>query len=274
MISIPIAVHDPYFEWQLDLFWAQHKNLYGDNAYKKAFAVIVKQNFPSDPNIKSINWDTDIPHQLCKPFFRFCHKLPESILNTPLNIQLGLRQILHRFKDDDILEVLDCDMFHMRQHPVISIPHGELLVCDLYEKWHLRSLTENKFVIKKYVGDYPQYYNGGFVPIVGTAKTFKLLLQDWINIHLKILKKHPGNNLFLWWAGMFALNASCELNNVKMIAQDHCYIPSVNQLNDSHYVCHYSVDNLFKKREYPNLNFEDFPDSLFYNLIKTWHVLL
>ena len=40
LISVPVAVYNGLFEWQLDLFWHRHKELYGKNAFQKAKAII------------------------------------------------------------------------------------------------------------------------------------------------------------------------------------------------------------------------------------------
>jgi hypothetical protein len=56
-----------------------------------------------------------------------------------------------------------------------------------------------------------------------------------------------------------------------MINADNCYFPGVNQLDEhNHYWAHYSVDRIFHKRSFPNVNIRDFPDNAFYNFIKEW----
>jgi hypothetical protein len=141
---------------------------------------------------------------------------------------------------------------------IISIPvaaHAELFRWQLELFW----FCENS----------GKYYNGGFVPIIGRAATFKRILPEWIAIHLDILKR-PYPEHYHWWAGMFALQAACEKAAIQMIAKDYCYVPNVNPLSANHYCGHYSVDERFDKRAYPVINRDTFEQNPFYDLIAAW----
>ena len=135
MISIPVAIKNEYFRWQLDLFWYFHKKHYGVLAHKHAHAIIVEDlcHAKSNPASTAIDWSLDIPKTFCTHHKDF-YKSPKcDIWYEPLNIPAGLEQIIKRFDDEDILELLDCDMFHVRKAPVIKVEHYTLLVETFYE---------------------------------------------------------------------------------------------------------------------------------------------
>jgi hypothetical protein len=269
MISIPVAVNIPVFKMQLDLFWYNHKKLYGNDAYNKVMAIIIDKNDKQDRPRNNLLWDIDIPYKLCKSYNDFIDVNPDESFYKPLNIQYGLSQVLNDFNEDQVIEILDCDLFHMKPHPEIHVNNDEIYVCDLYENWHLKSLTDNKDVIDIYFENNGNYYNGGFVPIIGKVKTFKKILHEWTEVHKHILSlPHPYYKK--WWAGMFALQASCEKNKITMIAKDTCYIPPINILNDNHYICHYCVDKIFNKKKYPTIEFDKFPNNIYYDSILEW----
>jgi hypothetical protein len=270
MISVPVAVNITDFKMQLELFWFNHKKIYGEDAYKKAFAVIINKNNKEEIAQNAIIFNTTIPHKLCESYHSYIHVDQDNVYYQPLNIQYGLFQIINELNDDQVIEVLDCDMFHMRPHPEIIINDDEIYVCDLYENWHLKSLTQNKYLIDIYFENNGRYYNGGFVPIIGKVKTFKKILHEWIEVHKHILTLAHSNEK-KWWAGMFALQVACEKNKVLMISKDTCYIPPMNEINNNHYICHYSVDTVFNKKVYPNINFDKFPSNLYYECIAEWY---
>jgi hypothetical protein len=272
MISISCAVYSSRFEWQLNLFWHNHKKLYKEDAYNKAHAIITNRNDPTDADITNVDWDIDVPYTLCKSFFDYDSSLDcNNGFFKPLNIQLGLQQIIEKFDDEEILEILDGDMFHMKPAPDIEVGDFEILVCDLYEKWHLKSLTDLNYVIDSAIEiKNPIFYNGGFVPIIGKVKTFKLLLNNWIQDHIRIVNENPHRTDIKWWAGMYSLQTACQNNKITMKSFNKCYIPNFNQIETEHYVTHYSVDPIFAKSKFPNVNLDNAPDNLFYNLIKEW----
>jgi hypothetical protein len=271
MISIPVAVYNRWFEWQLDLFWHNHKKLYGLKAYKKAHAIVIRRNSDDEVRCESYDWAINVPHTLCESYFDYWKEKTNRML-VPINIQIGLIQILNNFDDNDVLELLDCDVFHFKKHPPIMLQHNEMYVSDLYEEWHLFSKSKYKYLIEKYFKNGGGYYNGGFVPIIATAKTFKTIIEDWIWIHkdlIKTLVSDEFHNL-RWWAGMYSLQAACERHRVQMIAQDFCYIPGANSLSHQQYMGHYSVDRHFDKRKYPSIKWNDLPNNEFYNATKNW----
>jgi hypothetical protein len=272
VISIPIAVHVDYFKWQLDLFWFNHQRTYPD-AEQRVHAVVIKRNHISEPRHEKLEWPTTIPHTMCESMYDYlplgADVIATGSLGLPLNIQVGLAQVLASFDDDQVIEVLDCDMFHFRPHPKITVGHDELHVCDLYEAWHLKSLSEHKNVIERYFEHGGGYYNGGFVPIVGTVRTFKKIIYEWTAVHIDILKS-DASDLIKWWAGMYALQAACEKAKVTMTAKDHCYIPGANTLSPEHYISHYCIDAKFTKKVFPNINIGTFENNIYYARILKW----
>jgi hypothetical protein len=188
-------------------------------------------------------------------------------------MQFALKQALHLFDDNQIIELLDCDMFHLKPMPDFEIKHDEFMVCDFYEDWHLRSLSQyKKFVYPFLKTDNP--YNGGFVPIVGHVKTFKKILDDWITAHLAIYPIMAQDD-HRWWSGMYSFQVACSNNNIKMRAVDTCYIPVQNEFSENHYVGHYSCDpNLDKNSVMADISKFDssrFLDNKYYQIIQNWH---
>jgi hypothetical protein len=269
MISVPIAVNIDYFKPQLRLLWFNHKATYGEElARQKLRAVIVKRNTVAEPTRDVCEWARNIPHVMVDAYFDFRPDLMKEAY-LPINIQVGLSQVIDGFDDEEVIEVLDCDMFHLKPHPDLTIADDELVVADLYENWHLWSLTGHKNVIAPFFKNGGDYYNGGFVPIIGKARTFKKLLPDWIKLHKQITDAQSDHNL-QWWAGMYSLQAVCENNAVRMRAMDLCYVPSLNELSEDHYIAHYSVDQKFNKKTWPAIDVSSFEDNKFYNRVLAW----
>ncbi|MCI0400755.1 MAG: hypothetical protein L0Z68_05585 [Gammaproteobacteria bacterium] len=269
MISVPIAVNNYYFRTQLELFWFNHKATYGEYAARgKLRAVIVKRNTVAEQTKDICEWAGDIPHVMADAYFDVRKDLTNPAY-LPINIQLGLSQVIAAFDDEQVIEVLDCDMFHLRPHPDLTVEDNELIVADIYEEWHLKSLTDHKDVIAPFFKNEGNYYNGGFVPIIGKAKTFKKLLPDWIELHKRIVDAQSDGNL-QWWAGMYSLQAACENNAVRMRAMDLCYVPGINALNDDHYIAHYSVDQKFNKKTWPSIDVSSFEKNEYYSRVLEW----
>lgn len=275
MLSIPVAVHNSYFKWQLDLFWYAHRTTYGELASSKALAAIVTQNRPQDPMpVDEVNWNIDVPFVAVEPFYK-AFNFDFSRVGVPLNIQAALSKILPTLPDEQVIEVLDCDMYHFRPAPSMSVPADILLASTIYEDWHLKSKSALSSVISVYFENGGSYYNGGFVPLIGRVSTFKKILREWIAVHIDILKRNYGSLTpsVHWWAGMYALQAACEKARVTMQSFDSCFVPPVNKLNNNHYAIHYSVDSLISKKSFlKGIRNNHFPDQPPYNLFTRWVV--
>ncbi len=267
MISVPIAANTKNHRHQLSLFWENHINIYGEDAQNKAHAIIVLQ----EPEIP--NWDIGIPHTVVNSW-QHCSKEPYDIHLAPLNIQIGLQQILHKFDDNAIIELIDCDMFHISKSKKYSPESMQFITNDIYENWHLRSLGGNKNIIKPYLKT-ENSYNGGFVPIIGRVSTFKTIIEEWIDIHIDIYNENSKNLLTCWWAGMYSFQAACANNGIKMISDDNCYIPMVNEISENHYIAHYCCDETYFNKKTAlegtvRIKTSEFPNNLFYERIKIY----
>jgi hypothetical protein len=276
VITLPVAVHTDRFRWQLDLFWFAHRHIYGRDAHARAHAIVIKRNDVRDSKAERMSWNIDVPHTMCEAFFDLDgvgrgRSLPSSKFDmaVPLNIQTGLMQVLPIFADEQVLEVIDCDMFHFRPCLSRDVAPNELLVSDVYENWHLFSLTKNRDIISPYFANGGRYYNGGFVPIIGRTATFKRILPEWSAVHIDILRRNY-NGLIHWWAGMFALQAACEKTRVQMVGCDYCYVPDANTLTPTQYIGHYSVDQAFNKRAFPRVDINKLPNNPYYRMIVDW----
>jgi hypothetical protein len=269
LISVPIAVNNNNFRMQLRLLWFNHKATYGESAARKRLlAVIIKRNYVDEEKKEICEWAGDIPHVMAEAYFDVRKDLTNPNY-LPINIQLGLSQVIASFDDEQIIEVLDCDMFHLRPPPVLTIADDELIVADIYEDWHLKSLTDHRDVIAPFFKNEGKYYNGGFVPIIGKVRTFKKILPAWIEAHKRIVEALTDGAL-QWWAGMYSLQAACENNAVWMRAMDVCYVPGINELKEEHYIAHYSVDHRFNKKTWPSVNVSSFENNHFYNRVLEW----
>lgn len=268
MISIPIAVNNDFFKLQLDLFWFNHKRIYGEDAFKKAYPVVVLQNK------KKYDFSSKAPHVFANDWSCYFPEKKYDGFLSPLNMQISLLEIIDMFDNDEVIELIDCDMFHIKKAPDINVVDNEFIVSDIYENWHLKSNTSNKYILKNFLKLNHSEYNGGFVPIIGKIKTFKKILNDWINLHIQIFDSLDSNEL-KWWCGMYSFQVACANNNIYMRGIDICYIPNINNLLENHYISHYCCDYKFDKKKILNGNgkvdFENFQDNLFYNAIKDWY---
>lgn len=274
VISLPVAVlNKQSFKHQASLFWYAHQEVYGAAARDRALVLWVERNLESEPTPENLDWLYEIgaPAGTCKPCFEVfgCASLG---INVPLNIQAALAQVIDEFDPEQLLEVIDCDMFHLQAMPKMEVADNEIWADSVYEDWHLHSLGSRREVIEPYFLNGGGYYNGGFVPLIAKARTFKRLLNSWVKIHMDI-NKQEWPEKYKWWAGMYALQAACENEQITMRHLEGAYIPGKNQLNANHYIAHYSVDKIFNKKQpgWPqSVNVTDFPDNIYYQRIARW----
>lgn len=133
MISVPVAVNNAFFQWQLELWWWNQKRLYGDDSWSKSMAIVIDKNYTNDKPYPK-DWLTNIPHILVKGIWSApVSDKPITETDLPLNIQQGLKQVLSYFADDSVIELIDCDMFHLKPAPKVTVRDDMLVVCDLYE---------------------------------------------------------------------------------------------------------------------------------------------
>ena len=270
MITIPIAVHNPLFAWQLDLFWHAHRRTYGEEAHKLFWAAVATRNRPEERAATTPLGDA--PQESFRPFFETIDTNgADPGVWVPLNIQVGLAHAIADFADHEIIEVCDCDMLHFRPAPDMeAIPYDELWVADIYEDWHLFSRGTNRHVIEQYLPPGADY-NGGFVPIIGRARTLRKVLPRWTEIHINILRRDLPT-LLHWWAGMYALSAACACEGIRMVGRDFCYCPPINALQDHHYIGHYCVDATVNKKAFDRIDWAALDrGSPYYGVVAEWH---
>ena len=273
IITVPSAVHTDYFKWQLDFLWYGHKKQYGGEAKNKLFAVIAKRNHPGDEICNELQWETDAPHIMVDSFFDHFKEDKRvngaNAVHQPINIPLAALAATQNFPDDAVLEVMDCDLVHFKPHPDVTVEDGKFIVWTSCENWFLKSLSDNRYMMDVYTGGSNKYYIGGFVPIIGTVKTFKQVLPDWIDIliHMNTLQ-HTKE--VMWWNCMYAFNAACERQKIHMEDREFCYVPAIDPIKESNYVAHYSCDSRFHKYSYPNINTGKFLQNQFYSLAHEW----
>jgi hypothetical protein len=270
MLTILNSVNNDYYKWQTELFSFNQIKTYGENAKNNCLIVLPKRNDPKEKKLDTFPWNINNKNILVNAYFDLKNiEIKHDPNLNPINIQTGLLQIIDDLDNEETIEILDCDMFHFKKSCLVEAKENEIIACDVYENWHLKSMSDNINVISKYTNFKKDYYNGGFLPLIAKVKTFKKFIMDWICIHHDI-SKNEKSDLIRWWGNMFAIQAACEINKIKMISKDIVYIPMANTISDSHYVCHYSVDNKFNKHDFPNINTLCFEKNIFYERISSW----
>src|SRR6185295_4024435 len=105
MISVPVAVNNNYFKPQLELLWFNHKATYGEEAARrKVLAVIVKRNTVAEERRDFCEWARGVPHVMVDAYFDVRPDLMKEAY-LPINIQMGLSQVIASFDDEEIIEV-------------------------------------------------------------------------------------------------------------------------------------------------------------------------
>ena len=277
IVSLPIAVlNQRTFHYQASFFWYAHRKIYSESAPHKALILWAERNLPTEAvpsRTLPLNLES-APSIITPAFFETYSVKPESVA-VPLNIQASVQAALTLIDDNTVIEILDCDMAHLRAAPDLEIDDNEVWVDDIYEDWHLKSQDENLPVIAPYLHANRTSFNGGFVPIIARAKTIKKIVADWAAIHIDILKRDHTNKI-KWWAGMFSLQVACANHQIKMRPHNWTYIPGINELSDQHYIVHYSVDKTFNKKDqlWPYLPTAKLPSNAYYELLTGWQLHL
>lgn len=271
MISIPVAVATPHFKWQISLFEYQHFKVYGVNAYRKAIIPIVKRNHKHEIKVESIDWNLKLPYVMVESVLDL-YDLTDSIY-IPTNCYSAIKQVLHHIPDQEHIEILDADMPHIRQYNGYLPTENEVLADDRYEPWHMHIAKEdgaNRSIITKYLQHPDNNYINGGSNIIIKASLLKRIIDDVINIGIKIADEHKGTP-HAWWQSMYAINIACHNHRIKMISTDSCYYPNINEIDlAKHHIVHYSCDPIFNKSQFPIINIKDFKNNAFYNAVKSW----
>jgi len=270
MITIPVAVANEWFRKQIDFFQFQHFEVYGEDAINKAIIPIVNRNRRTEEIQKDVDWNIKLPYKMVDSILDIYNLDKDWFI--PTNVFVAAKQVIEDLPDDELIEVIDSDLVHLKKYDGIEPNYDEVVADAYYENWHLKTSTresQNYHVIRKYINhnDF-KYMNGGF-NIISRVKTFKKIMDDVINISIKIGYDQKGNN-HSWWQTMYGLNVACHNHKIKMIDGRNCYYPSANQLQDRHHIAHYCCDKIMDKRNMNNLKPDEFPNNKFYNQAKKW----
>ena len=140
LISVPVAVYNGLFEWQLDLFWHRHKELYGKNAFQKAKAIVIRRNSLTEKRCDEFKWNNDVPHSLCESFADYdidlINKLIASLkksqnVEVTIATSLGSTQLWQKLDYDFLTSVPHHEMPKLiKSHDIgISVWKNDLGVC-------------------------------------------------------------------------------------------------------------------------------------------------
>jgi len=272
MISIPCVVPIEAFRKQISFFQHQHNKVYGEDASKKAIIPIVKYNHYGEKPISDVDWNMTLPYKMVDSVYEYVKGSEQWYI--PINVFTAAKQIIEHLGDDEVVEIIDADLVHLKPYPkeYDKMPYDLVFADNTYEDWHMHiSKTDgiNRKVIDDYLWhDMNAYINGGF-NVIGRVKTIKKIIDDVIKYSCLVTEKEKGNQ-HSWWCAMHGLNIACHNHRIKMVTPGNCYYPNVNELKDEHYIAHYSCDPLFNKHKIPNVDTSKFPDNLFYNQAKEW----
>ena len=270
MITIPCAVANEYFKPQILFFEYQHFSVYGEDAINKAIIPIVKKNWKQEELKEDVDWGLKLPYKMVDSVLDMYNL--ESDIYIPTNVFTAAKQIIEDLTDDEIVEIIDADLVHLKKYDGYIPKDNEVIADAFYENWHLHTSkpdSSNFSIIEKYLNHTDHsYMNGGF-NVIGNVKTIKKIIDDVIFYSIEIGKEND-RNLHSWWQAMYALNISCHNHKVKMIDTNNCYYPNINKLEESHHIAHYCCDPIFNKRKMKQIDISKFPDNEFYKAGKKW----
>ena len=277
-ISIPSTVANDYFKRQIKFFQYQHYKIYDTDAVNKAIIPIIKYNHYNEKNmaLENINWDITLPYKMVDSVYDLIqiNSNYDPKIYIPINVFTSAKQIIRDLDDDTIVEIIDADLVHLKHYPseYHNIKDNEIIADNYYENWHMhisKPNSINRHVIQEFLSHNEEgYMNGGF-NIICKVKTIKAIIDDIILYSIKVTEKMNGDP-HSWWCAMHGLNIACHNNKIKMINGDNCYYPNVNNLEDKHYIAHYSCDQHYNKTKIPNVNTDLFPDNSFYTAAKAY----
>lgn len=277
-VSIPSTVANDYFKRQIMFFQYQHHKVYANDAVNKTIIPIIKYNHYHEKknSVEDVNWNLTLPYKMVESVFDLIpiNNKYDPKIYIPINVFTCAKQVIQDLEDDVLVEIIDADLVHLKRYPVEyhNIKDDEIIADNYYENWHMfisKPDSLNRHVIQEFLThDKEGYMNGGF-NIIGKVKTIKRIIDDIILYSIKVTEK-MNTDPHSWWCAMYGLNIACHNNKIKMINGDNCYYPNVNNLEDKHYIAHYSCDPHYNKRLVPNVNTKLFPDNAFYTAAKEY----
>lgn len=270
MITIPVAVANEWFRKQIDFFEFQHFEVYGKEATNKAIVPIVKRNYITEPIKEDVEWNLKLPYKMVDSILDLYDLKKDWFI--PTNVFTAAKQIIEDLPDSEVVEIIDSDLVHLKRYESIEPDYNEVIADAFYENWHLKTSNRNRenfHVIRKYLKhNIFSYMNGGF-NLIARVGTMKAIIDEIIEVSIKIGYEQKGNN-HSWWQAMYGLNVACHNNKIKMIDGKNCYYPNINELKDQHHIAHYCCDSFMDKRNMNGLKPNEFPSNKFYNQAKIW----
>lgn len=268
IVTVPVAVAKDNFKWMIQFFDYQHRKVYGDKALSKCIVPIIKRNFRHEPKIEDVDWGLKVPYKMVDGIYDMGYDIPDGDAFMPLNLYAAIVHVIDDLNDDDYIEIIDSDMFHLRPFSSTLPGDNEINADDRYENWHMFVNSKNRYVIEKYLKHNDEGYMNGGSNIVGKVKVVKKLLPEIIDVAIDIVKTAPDHR-HRWWSCMFSTNVACHNQRIKMVSKDDCYYPPGDGTIPGHkHMVHYSTDPIFDKRKFPNIDVTAFKDNLFYNSAK------
>lgn len=270
VVTVPVAVAKNHFKWMIQIFEYQHKKIYGDQAASKCIIPIIKRNFRDEIKVESVDWNLTLPYKMVDGVYDMDYDLTDNRAFLSVNLYAAVTHIINELNDEDYIEIIDADMFHIRQYNSPLPEDNQINADDRYENWHMFVNGKNRYVIEKYLKHKEEGYMNGGSNIVGKVKTVKKLLPEIIDVAIDIIRTSPDHR-HRWWACMFSTNVACHNQKIKMISRDDCYYPPGDGTIPPHkHIVHYSVDPIINKGGFPNVKLAEFKDNLFYNSVKEW----
>jgi hypothetical protein len=275
MITIPVAAPNKLFQWQSSLFQFAQEKIYGADSRFNSLVLIADRNNHSEI-VKDVNWNLRIPYKIVNGIHTILDKEDTHPYFAAGNVFFALKELIKDTNITDYICITDCDVIPLKKYIGILPGPDEVITCNHYEDWHMHLSRPGKLnynVVEPYLKhDTHEYMDGGFVPIIIQIETLKKIIDEVIDLSIKIVREYL-NHPFGWWMQMWAFQIACHNNHIKCIGQDNTYFPHMNELNlEKHYFAHYSCDPKFSKGTFPNHNIGEFPhNNVFYDTIREWY---
>ena len=269
MKYIQIVPLNESFRWQSNLFEYSLKKVYGDKFKDYAIIPFLKRNQPTDLPTYEYPYETELDTMAIDPIYDIIGK--EEAKYIPVNVYSGLRQVLQTLPDDEVVMCIDSDMPLLKPYTGRLPEYHEMLVDNIYEDWHMHLNGKNRNAVEPFLNHKDVNYMSGGSNFMGRVKTWKYIIDNIVESAVRIIDTFPQNNQFRWWANMLGANIACHNYRVPMNHIGGCYFPNVNELQDDHWIAHYSCDPLFHKGSLKDRKWDKFPDNSFYNLAKEWY---
>lgn len=273
MITIPVAAPNKLFQWQLSLFEYNQKKVYGDEAWFNTMSCIVDRNSHQQP-ISSVPWNISLPSKIVPGIHSILKKQQDHHYYVAANVFFALKPIIEHLHSEEVVCIIDCDVIPLKKYDGVMPTEDTVITCNEYEDWHMlmsKPGKQNYSTVEPFLKhDDHNYMDGGFIPILIKVSTLRRIIDDVIDLTIKIVDENKDDPKG-WWCQMFAFQIAIHNHRIKAIPQSNTYFPGRHELKrDKHYFAHYSTDPKFKKGAFPRINFTEFPNNLFYERVLDW----